>query len=231
MLKQLRLASECLSTRLLVLLLATDVIFMLLHILHKGTPWLGNSQFAIDQERSYSEFFQYTKTGLLAGFMMVLSKTRSRLFWVWAGIFLFILADDSLALHEWAGEQLSAWGEFVRVVGLRSVDFGELLFLVTMAIIFFLSLLSAHRRCRDLTAKPVSRQIFACVAVLGIFGTVVDMLHVMVAQTAPRFINGCFTLLEDGGELMVMSFILAFVWRLVSEPGFRLKTGLKNSPA
>lgn len=112
------------SIKLLVLLLITDLIFILLYI----SCWLPSSSYLstilskvvlyqemlwITEDQSYAEIFQYIKElwiVLILGFNYWQFKTK--VFLVWGLLFNYILLDDSFRIHEIIGSQISNFFAF-----------------------------------------------------------------------------------------------------------------------
>jgi len=94
--------------KLLILLIAADVSFIVLHLFHTYTILLPDNLFSIGQDRGYGEFFQYTKELWVAILLFLLGlRKRKFLYIIFAFLFLYFLIDDALEVHERFGAFLS----------------------------------------------------------------------------------------------------------------------------
>lgn len=204
------------KNKLLALLLLTDLVFILLHILYSYTGLLPSSLYSLARDRGYAEFFQYAKELWIAILLLVLAlKQRQELYFSFSVLFFYFLFDDAFEFHERLGELLADWLSLQPAFGLRAVDFGELLiytlfgllFLVAFALSFYLS---------DHKARSIGTALLGLVLFLAIFGVFMDMIEIVVSQPAAA---GVLRIIEDGGEMLVMSLITWFVYRLnINDP-------------
>jgi surface polysaccharide O-acyltransferase-like enzyme len=93
--------------------------------------------------------------------------------------------------------------------GLRAVDFGELAVTAFFASILFGVIGVAYYRS-DHDARSFSRSMLLLLVALAVFGVVFDMVHVMIKGPAWEF---ALEIVEDGGEMVVMSVIMRFVFQ------------------
>lgn len=199
-------------------LLALDLAFILLHIVVRSLNLFPNEpQFLINHDGGYAEQFQYVKLGLVfLGLGWLAIRQRSRIFFTWAGIFLYILLDDALELHERIGVQLGTAWQLPAISGLRGQDLGELLVFASVGIISLGALVWSYRTERHLATRQTSVYLFVLLLLFSVFGGVVDMIHFAVSAIAsPLWLQRSLTILEDGGEMVMISVIAAFVYRLV----------------
>lgn len=201
--------------KLLILLLAGDLIFLLLHILYVFTILLPSSYFSLSRDRSYAEFFQYTKEFWIALLLLILGfRQRKLIFPAFALLFLYFLIDDSFELHEKFGLVLADLFGFQASLGLRPLDWGELL----VSAIFGGAILAAIANAY-FVSDPHHRRfavvMVAMVAVLAFFGIIMDMLEIL-AQ--PRWLSETLKMIEESGEMLVMSVITWFVYNLRFQP-------------
>jgi len=196
------------SYKLLLLLLSIDTIFIILHIIHTYTDYLGNSNFSIQEDRGYAEIFQYIKEcsiGLLLLYLAI--KRRNLLYLSWSALFGYVLLDDFLKIHERAGVRASVYFNFSPMLGLRPRDFGELVVFAFFFLLFFLAI-GVTYSLSDSDDKRTCRHLFLLFLTLVFFGGAVDMIQQMVR---PSVWFPIFGILEDGGEMLVMSVIVWFV--------------------
>ena len=197
--------------KLLILLIAADVSFIVLHLFHTYTILLPDNLFSIGQDRGYGEFFQYTKELWVAILLFLLGlRKRKFLYIIFAFLFLYFLIDDALEVHERFGAFLSDFLNFQPNLGLRAIDFGELAVSIFFGALFFIAIGITHHQS-DSSARTVSKYLIILIVLLALFGVVMDMLEVIVEHAV---VNPILVMIEEGGEMLVMSMITWFVFRL-----------------
>lgn len=199
-------SAPAVSRRLLLLiaLLAIDFVFMGLHVVHKVTNLLPDPRFAISQDDGFSEQFEYVEyLAIIAGLIYLCRIGFSWVYAAWAIIFSYLLADDSLTIHEIAGRVVSVQFGLPSAFGLRPEDLGEILVSGLAGGVFTLMLAGAH-----LVSPPPQRRanliLLALLVALAFFGVVVDALHVLAGADS-LLLKGAVGVIEDGGEMVVMS--------------------------
>ena len=199
------------SSRLLYLFLAMDVTFIILHIIYTYTGFISNSSFSIEQDRGYAEIFQYFKQywSVLLLSLLALRK-RSLLYLIWSLLFFYLLLDDSLQIHETLGKFISDKLNFSSWLNLRAEDFGELAVSISVSL-FFLIFISIAYYFSERSSRKTSRYLIMGLCALALFGIVVDMIHIAVKSPS---LNTLLGLIEDGGENVVMSLIVCFIFSL-----------------
>jgi hypothetical protein len=196
--------------KLLFLLILADATFLLLHILYVSTTWLPTSYFSLSRDRGYAEFFQYTKELWIAALFLLLGvRQRKALYLVFSVIFFYLMLDDSLALHENLGARLAERLLFQPAYGLRAVDYGELLVYALFGGVFFFTILITFA-LSDPTARMVGRTVLFLLVLFSGFSVVLDMLEIM---TKIPWVSEIFKILEESGEMVVMSLITWYVFR------------------
>jgi hypothetical protein len=197
--------------KLLYLLLLADVIFILLHLAYVYTPHLPNPYFSLSLPRSYSEFFQYTKFLWITTLFLVLAvRLRRWIYAIFSVLFLFFLIDDSFEFHENYGAYIADFFHFQPVFGLRARDLGELTVVAFFGALFLAALGTAYALSRP-EDRRVANQVFVLVILLGIFGVFFDMVEIVVENAG---ISRVLRVLEEGGEMIVTSFITWFTFWL-----------------
>ncbi len=196
------------SGKLFFLLIAADITFILLHLVHKFTPLLPDTLFSLTRDGSYSEYFQYLKElGVVVLLLGLAARQRRLLFASYAGLFLYFFADDYFQIHEKVGESLVNYIQLPAVAGLRAQDFGELVVFGFFGFIFVL-LIGLTHFLSDAQTRLFSRQMLVLVILLAVFGIVFDMLE--IGSTDP-VMGPILGIIDDGGEMVVMSLITVFV--------------------
>lgn len=123
----------------------------------------------------------------------------------WVAALLILLAEDALQLHRLGGQlvrQLFDRGRAVMAVTEAAVLGG-------LGLLILVILWHGYRTTADEAARRYTRQGIALLALLAVFAIGVDIPHLFATRAWERPL----LLLEEGGELVVTSLILAHaVW-------------------
>lgn len=204
---------------LLLLFVSADFIFIILHISSKAG--FLSEQFDITQDRGYAELFQYAKEfWCVVLFVLIARQTRTTSYLVWASFFSYVLLDDMLLIHERGGKIIATYGHFVPFAGLKAKDFRELVMMM-IASTLFLAIGLAYRYSTS-TFRKVSLDTLLLIAGLAFFGVAMDMLHSMIygiigTGLVGKILGGTVGLIEDGGEMLVMSLIVWYIFLRVTQ--------------
>lgn len=197
------------DARLLLLCVLIDLVFIAAHIVHNHTPWLPSPHLSIEHDRGYAEIFQYFKEiWILLLLGSVGFRRRSPLLTAWSLLFVYVLVDDAFSLHEIWGLAAAHYFGLDPLFGLRGEDFGELVVSALAASILLTLIGMTHGRA-SASLRAVSVDLVGLLAALACCGIVFDMLHIAAPFGVPRAV---YALFEDGGEMLVMSLILARVF-------------------
>lgn len=216
------------ANHLFRLLIATDLLLILIHIIYLFYNPRGSmeSYWSIETDRGLGESFQYVKEIALVFMFVWLARRYSRYaFCSWALFFLYILIDDMLRLHERIGAKLALSFRYESTLGLRPEDMGELTFLAVFGVIFFILISSTYFFNRnDNKLVLINRKLISIALFLILFGVITDVFHVVfnkftsfiglpgLVRVIVFFILG---IIEDGGEMIVMSFALQYTFYLL----------------
>jgi hypothetical protein len=198
------------SPVLLLLLLAADLLFVGLQVLH-SFGYAGDPRFSLGAERGYAEIYQYVKffwTAALLSWFAV--ETREGLYGMGALLFAYFLLDDALGIHENAGFTMAEGLGVPSVLGLRGQDLGELGVSVLVGL-FFLGLGGWAYRRGTPRARQLGRFVVMGVVALAVFGIGADLLH-QLAESRWPWTDLPLVVMEDGGEMIVVSVITWFVY-------------------
>lgn len=217
------------SLTLLLILVGVDLVFMGLHAL-KSLGYISDPNLSVTQNWGYAESFQYIKSLLLSGIFIWLGvKYGKPLFYCWAAVFLYILIDDSLEIHEHLGYKL---GDFITnnfEIGAGGTS-GEILVFGAFGLLIFIPLFYFYYRSMNRDLKIMSQDLFMLFTAMLFFGIGVDLLHDF-AETG-TVINGMLGLIEDGGEMLVLSVTVWYQWTFVKNDNFfKKETGLPQRKA
>lgn len=203
---------------LLTLFLAADVVIVVLHLTLKLFGILAGDHFDLGVDRSYGEMLMYLKLGWITMLAVQLARRRrSALFAALAFGSLVLLLEDAFIVHERIGWHLNPWVletiPALEGVGILSVQIGELLWLAVIGLVvgiaFVVTFVRADPRDRRDALSIVV--FFAAVAFLAV---VVDTVHSLFAFGSVGDL--VFTVIEDGGELIVLSPAVALAFALAS---------------
>lgn len=192
----------------LVLLVLADLVFVGLHLGYEF-GLTGDRSFALTVDRGYAELYQYLKLfWITVALVGVAFEKRRAIYGVGAVTFSYLLLDDSLEIHETAGGLLADGLGFEAILGLRAQDYGELAVSGAAGLAFLSAGFLAYRSA-GATGRRFALFLLGGLLLLAVFGVGVDLLGVL-AHRIP-LAGSALALLEDGGELIVVSGILWFV--------------------
>ncbi|MEM7594404.1 MAG: hypothetical protein AAF383_23335 [Cyanobacteria bacterium P01_A01_bin.83] len=166
----------------------------------------------LTQDQGYGEIFQYIKElwiMLLLGFGFW--QRKKMIFMSWSLFYGYLLLDDALIIHEKIGAVVSNSLGFQEAFNLRAIDFGEVFVSAVVAMCFLLLIGWGYTKAKSIERKYSNILVLLLLA-LAIPGIVFDLLQVMMNNNAVLY--SIFALLEDGGEHIIMSLILAFVYSI-----------------
>ena len=218
------------AVALLLLLISADVAFIVLHLVDVETGWLRGVPISLEADRGLPETYQYIKTFWIALCMAgAFTRTHIRAYACWAIVFALLLIDDATRTHERVGAWLGRVYKFPVAFELRPDDIGELIFAALagsamLALVGFASWRGGEQSWR------VSRDILCLVVVLAFVGVAIDTLHV-IAYLHRSLLAQVLLVIEDGGEMLVMSALTAYTFHVASHRGrtrFDLWASLKG---
>lgn len=206
------------ASRLLILLVCADAVFILLHVIYFQTELLNNSLYSLSRDNGYAEFFQYTKFLWIILLLIGIARTtRAPGYIAWTLLFIYFLADDAFQLHENLGRDIAGNLDFVPPMSIRLQDVGELIVTGIAGAILFPLLILAFWRGSKLFRK-VSLDLAMFLAILVFVGVAVDLVH--EATGAEGFLDQIiFRILEEGGEMIVASAMLWYAFLLSVQNG------------
>ena len=196
------------STWVLGLLLSTDVLFILFECLYGATAGFPPSDWWLGQDWGYAEMFQYAKElGITIVFFLFFLRYPHILSLGWQVLFLYLLLDDALQIHERVGESVAgflhtSW-EFTDHVA--TAFFGSLI----------LSLLSLGYYSAPSLLRRVSWPLVGLCIALALFGVFLDTIHQVIGRSVPVLFRTGY-IVEEAGEMVTISVIAWYVHRLVT---------------
>lgn len=192
---------------LLSLTALVDVLLIGFYVAQSLVGRPGGFVFDLGADRGYGEFFQYTKSlwaAVLLGTLWL--QRRSGVYLGWALVCAYLLVDDAFTLHERAG-----WAIRDLVPGQPgwAVHAGELAFLAGVGISLLVILAATYSRASR-EDREISIVLAGLFAILVFFGVVLDAVHHLLFPSPA--LRSAFTTVEDGGEMLTLSLIVAFVF-------------------
>jgi hypothetical protein len=153
----------------LLLLISADTVFVIVHLVHKLSPFLGSSLYSLEADRGYSEIFQYVKTYWIVIMLAALWwRTREYVYVAWMLFYAYLLCDDAFQIHERGGGAIARHWGYEGALGLRAQDFGELTvagvfglsFLVLILMMYLRSTRDARNASKDLNSLVRGDSVF-----------------------------------------------------------------------
>lgn len=215
MIQYIRRVSEPSASLLLLLLLSVDSVFIVLHIfiaIFDPNPSLCN----ISGVCAYMNVYHLIKLfWVIILFAYVLKSTRCSSYASWILAFTYFLFDDALLLHQNFGNHISTiFDSFPHNLSLDS-RFFELAVLAITGIIILIVVAWAYFHGPDVFRK-ISNDLLIFIMALVFFGLIVDLAAGI--KLGPTVIFS-LRFVEDGGELVVDSLIVWYVYLLVMRKG------------
>jgi len=192
----------------LILLVLVDLFFIGLHVLYKFGV-VSNPLYSIEVDWAYAEVFQYIKEYWIVALLIAAGvRLKAKVYFPWALLFVYLLFDDSLQVHENVGKSIATYFNIPGVFNLRSIDIGELLVSLFAGGSLLLFVAYYHRKSSFIRRRS-SGGLFLMLLMVAFFGVFVDLLH-----SATPWFYGVFGLIEDGGEMLIFSMILWYAYSL-----------------
>lgn len=203
---------------LLAALLAVVVVLVVVHVVGYLTVWraevdggpLTTSPWSLERDGGYGEIVGHAMQAAIASVLVLLFRgTRTTVHLAWASVFTLALLDDALQVHEKLGWYLTAelLGLPAELLGVRTQDLGELAVWGALGVVPLAAVLVLHRRA-GVPAVGHSRRLGVLTAAYLFFGVVLDVAHSFAGTGDLAMAVGT---VEDGGELVVLSFLVAAV--------------------
>jgi len=214
------------SIKILYYLIAADLAFLFLAVLQRHTGYFSDSHFNLTIDGSFAEFYQYGKEIFIAAIFARLSNLwRLPGYLVWSGLFMYFFLDDAFRIHENLGRSIVKFFGFGSIFGLRAQDFGELAVFSGFGLLFLLPILVSFLRC-DASHRKIWQHIMFLVILLVICGLGFDMVHSVFSDKGiaigPITLSSIFGVIEDFGEMIVMSLCTWYVVNLYRRGGDKI---------
>ena len=199
----------------LMLLLCADLAFFAFHAINTMTPFL-NDLFSLEKDRGYPEMYQYLKWFWIIIVLAYISILRRSFCYIaWGLVFTYFLCDDALRIHETTGRYIGRYiGEYLTLTppfGLRLGALGQLVAAPAWGMILLPLVAWAYLHGSQ-TFKKMSQDMLLLILALVFFGVFVDAAHEAI-QLGSK-VNFILGVIEDGGEMLVASLMLWYVFLL-----------------
>ncbi len=211
MIQHIKKMSNTSASLLLLLLLSADIVFMILEV--TIGIFYPNTEFCnITGICAYMDSYHLTKMfWIIILLFYVLIITRYYGYAAWALMFTCFFIDDAFWLHQKIGDRIATlftgYGLPPRFYELAVLAVAGLV-LLALVILFYLRGPSTFRK--------ISVDMFLFLAALVFFGIIVDIAEAI--GLGHSLITG-LEFVEDGGELVVYSLILWYIFLLALRQG------------
>ncbi len=197
--------------RLLAGLVVIDLALIGLHVAARLAHW-GDPRLLLTTDRGFAEIVGYLQYAVAIWCLVAVVRAGRRGFLAWVIVLGYLLVDDALRLHEGFGELAADQGWLTAVGPLRGKDVGQVLFVLVVGLPMLALLWWGYRRL-DAEHRRDYRLLGAGVLAIVFFGTVVDQLDVL-AEKVGGAVASVMPIVEDGGELVALSGVVAICWWL-----------------
>lgn len=196
--------------QLFYLLILSDLVFILLHCLVRlGIFERYYKILSLNIDQSMPEAFQYVKELWIVLLLIITYiKRKEAVYLIWTLLFTFFLIDDFAGIHENLGGIISKGTSFIPAMDFISKDLGEFLGVAIIGLIFLGVFLIAFFKSKR-KGRRASVTLGFLVSALLFFGIAVDLIHAAFRGSS-MVIYEFLALVEDGGEMLVMTLILWF---------------------
>lgn len=202
------------SLLILLLLLSADFMFVIIHFLHKLIHPGYYSLFHLTTDRGYAEIFQYIKYfWIIILFIYIVRSTRIVQYLSWVLVFVFFFFNDAFQLHREIGSVLARYFDFNAPLHLRPQDVGSMVYFVISGVFLSGILYWSYRRGNQ-NFKICTIDLGIFMLFIFFFGVVVDMVH-----SAFSLYGVGLSIIEDFGEMLMVSLILWYVYTLAVSRG------------
>lgn len=196
-------------------LLAIDFVFISLHTL-KSLDYLSGPNFSVTKNFGYGESFMYlNELFIISCFLWLAYKFRRSIFYLWGAVFVYVLLDDSMEVHEKIGYYLGGWiKQHSDIMPEIAKESAEMSSFVLFGIVLFTPILLLYVKAKNRSLKVFTQDLLILFGGLLFFGIGIDFLNIFFATGT--FLNGFLGLLEDAGEMVMISMIAWYTWTFVS---------------
>ena len=195
------------------MLLTVALGLNLLFLTHKFLGVPDHDGFGFEQERGIPSIVGFVFTAWAAGLAAYLAVVhRQAVLAGWSALFVLLLADDFFMLHERMATVISADLGIAQPYG---PPIGEIVWLGSIGATLLAAIAIGHRFAVP-EWRTASRVLLALLGLLVLCGVGLDLVHGFTrAITGTRGTwHVLMGSLEDGGELLVLGVVVAFLYAL-----------------
>jgi hypothetical protein len=195
----------------LALLLSVDAGLGLIHIVVMA-GWDAPDIWRVDMDGSYGEAYQYAKYLWLIILLVVYARHERR--WpllAWVPLVAYFMFDDSLLIHERIGHWYATQGWAFGFGPLHAQSLGELATIAVIGVVLVAIIAIGYVRA-DTRTRWIFRVLIALTVVLLIFAVFLDAVHGLFEDV--RLIDRSLGFFEDFGEMIVLTFMVVFAFRI-----------------
>jgi len=194
---------------MLILLLIGDLFFFVLYAVCSLFQLPDSNLFSLGMDGGFPECFQYVKqTGSAIILVRLFYSTAQFGFLAWAIIFIYLLLDEGLCIHERMGPVLAEWLRMGKFATEKLHHAYELAFSVAMAA-FLLIPVACGYRWGSLFCKQVTHALLVLLLSLAGFGLGVDFIHSSI--DVGWLAGGMIGAFEEVGEMLIMSLTVGYL--------------------
>ncbi|MEE6274461.1 hypothetical protein [Georgenia wangjunii] len=199
----------------LLAMLLTVLALAAAHIGHMTAGRPADWYWHLGNDRGYGELLGYLQAGWGAIFLIIAWwRMREAVLLAWAVVLGYYLLDDSMRFHEqygWALARATGWYDRW---GNSGGDLGEIAYMALVGLVLAAVVAVAHAFSGQ-PGRRVSWHLVMLFLVLVVVGIGVDVVHALIVHSA--VLDLVFALLEEGGELLVLSVIVAYLLKVAHE--------------
>lgn len=212
----IRAMSERGATLLLLLLLGTDVAFVILHVISALSVQSRELCSTAGICASLASYQLIKLFWISVLFVIVVKATRRLEYATWIVVFLYLFLDKALQIHRTIGSAIAnSFDRYLVNSSLlqpRSLEIAVLA--VTAAMLSGIVLLAY--RCSSEAFKQASYDLLLLIMIWAFFGLFSDFA---AAVTAAPLAEISADIIEDGGEMVAVSLIVWYVFLLAIRRG------------
>lgn len=220
--------------KVLLIFLSGDLFYFFLYLAHKAARLLDigvairNPAFELTRDLGVPESYQYVKEfWIVILFAWFIYKSKNYSFFSWMFLYFYLLFDDMLRIHEELSTFIFARfgivAEDILFTGFRYQDIGELAISLAFGIFFLLLIIFAYKR-ENLDNRNIYKTLTTLLFALLFFGIGIDMADQLISNTGSKLLIILVDILEDGGEMLVMSLTCWYVYTLTSAISLKFNT-------
>jgi len=198
----------------LLTILVIDIMFILLTVIDGFFPGMNLDNFAVQSDNTFAEKFQYLKfigIAIISFLLAIKSRTPNFLFFMVIPTYLYW--DDSSQLHERFGTKIATFihegsPSDTLITNFAYKHIGEIFYMSFISFILLIVFLICYK-ISEASERYFLKKILKIFIIFGFFSIYVDAINPLFEG----FIYKVLAVIEDGGEMISISFLTAFCFR------------------